>query len=142
MISWLKDFADGATTKLAQFNNATFKNAAMAMCALMAAADGSIEASEKKKIVGFIGQSEMLKVFNASELGKLFEENCTKAVDEFARLDLIKTVSKLKGKDIESDMAMKVAVIIAKADGNFAEKEKVVVGELCGALGLNPSTYI
>jgi tellurite resistance protein TerB len=84
----------------------------------------------------------MLKVFNAGELGKLFEDNCTKAANEFARLDLINTVAKLKGNELQADAAMKVAVIIAKADGNFAEKEKVVVGELCGALGLNPAHYI
>ncbi len=112
----------------------------MAVCALIAAADGSIDPSEKTKVAGFIGKNEMLQVFDPTELRDIFLKDCDLASDEFSRLELFKTVRKLKGTE-NADMAVKVALIIANADGDFADSEKVVVKEICQTLGLNPNTY-
>jgi tellurite resistance protein len=49
----LKDKAvqlnEGLKTKVSQFKNASFADASMAMCALIAAADGTIDSSERQK---------------------------------------------------------------------------------------------
>src|SRR3546814_5028767 len=48
-------------TKTSQFQNKEFKNASMAMCALIAAADGSIDPSERQKTAALIMSNESLR---------------------------------------------------------------------------------
>lgn len=141
-MSWFDDFVATAKSKVAQFNNANFKNAAMAVCALIAAADGTIDASEKKKVAALISKNEMLSVFSGAELGQLFNGFCDKATDDFSRLDLLNLVRKLKGHDDQADTALRVALVIANADGVFSDDEKKVVSELCQVLGLASSAYV
>ncbi len=140
-MQWLKDFAASAKTAVAQYNNTNFKNATMAVCALIAAADGTVSSDEKSKVANLIGKNEMLSVFQASDLKTIFLEGCTKAEDDFARLDLLSAVRKLKGNDDQADLALKIALIIANSDGDFSDAEKRVVKELCGVLGLDVANY-
>ena len=44
---------EGLKTKMGQFKNTDFANASVAMCALIAAADGTIDASERQKTAAF-----------------------------------------------------------------------------------------
>ena len=141
-MQWLKDFGASAMTKVAQFNNANFKNATMAVCALVAASDGDIEKEEKSKVANLIGKNEMLAAFNATELRDLFLSYCDKATDEFTRLDLLNLVRKLKGTTDQADMAIRIALSIANADGEYEEAEKKVVKELCGVLGISPAEFV
>ena len=141
-MQWLKDFTAQATTMLNQFNNANFKNATMAVCALVAAADGAVSPEEKTKVAGLIAKNEMLSVFNAGELRTSFLGYCDMAGDEFSRIDLLNIVRKLKSNEAQADTALKVALIIANADGTFDDSEKKVVAELCGVLGLPSSNYL
>lgn len=141
MMQWLKDFQASATKTLAQYNNSAFKEATMAACALVAAADGTIAPEEKSKVAGLIQKNEMLQVFNATELRDLFLKYCDLATDEFSRLDLLSVVRRLRGRD-GADTALKVALIIANADGTFDDKEKAVVKELCEALSVPSANYV
>lgn len=49
--------------KISQFKNTEFANASMAMCALVAAADGNIDASERKKPPRLSCQTRRLRYF-------------------------------------------------------------------------------
>jgi tellurite resistance protein TerB len=138
---WFDDLKAGARTKMAQFNNAKFKDAAMASCALIAAADGNVSPEEKSKVAAFITKSELLASFNPAELRDLFLAHCEKAGDDFSRLDLINLVRKVKGDEAAASTALKVALVIANADGDFSDSEKKVVRELCQALGQSPADY-
>lgn len=139
--SWLNDFTAKAKTKLAQFNNGPFKDATMAVCALVSAADGQIEAEEKKKVASLIQNNELLSVFDPVQLRDTFLSYADKAVDDFTRLDLINAVRRLKGNDEQADTAMRIGLIIANADGDFEDSEKKIVRELCTVLSLNPANY-
>jgi tellurite resistance protein TerB len=136
------DLKDGLKHKARQFNNATFKNSLMAVCALIAAADGTIEPEEKTKVAKLIGSNEALADFDAVELRDTFLGYCDKAKDEFARFDLLSEVRKIKGHRDQAETAMKIGLIIANADGNFDDSEKKVVVELCKALGLPSEDYV
>ena len=48
------------TTKAGQFKNKEFANGSMAMCALIAAADGSIDAAEQAKTMSLIRSNSVL----------------------------------------------------------------------------------
>lgn len=138
---WLQDFQASAKTKLAQFNNAQFKKAAMATCALIAAADGEIEAEEKKKVANLIQKNDLLQVFNAAELRDLFLEYAEQASDDFDKIDLLGYIGKLKGNEEQSIMCVRIGLVIANADGEFEDSEKKVVAEICKSLGLNAAEY-
>lgn len=137
---WFDDLKANAKQKFAQWNNATFKNGIMAACALMTAADGKVEAEEKKKVAKVIQTNELLSVFDAGELAMLFGDFIGDAQDDIARLRLVSMVGKLKGTE-QAPYVMQVAIVIANADGEFAEVEKNVARELCRSLGLNAADY-
>ena len=141
-LNWFKSVAGDLQTKFAQLNNAAFKNAAMATCALVAAADGTIAPEEKKKVAALIQKNEMLQAFNAGELRDLFLSYCDKAEDDFDRIDLFAIIRKVKGNVDQSTYAVKVALIIANADGVFDDDEKAVVTEICQTLGVPAADYV
>jgi tellurite resistance protein TerB len=141
----LKNNANAVKDKIkagaAKYKSQDFRDSVLAICAMVAAADGSIDQSERDKVKKLIMNNEALSHFTPSDLGKQFEAYIPKALDDFGILDLEKIVGKLRGKADESDMAVKIALIIANADGNFAESEKKVVRDIIGKLALKASDY-
>ncbi len=47
-------------TQASKFKNKDFANASMAMCALLAAADGKIDPDERRKVAALIGNNILL----------------------------------------------------------------------------------
>ena len=87
-------------TKTVQFKNKEFANGSMAMCALIAAADGSIDPAERQKTAALISGNEALKVFPAEELRQKFDWYCDKLAGDFdfGKVEATATIAKLKGK--------------------------------------------
>ncbi|MDP3506953.1 MAG: TerB family tellurite resistance protein [Candidatus Melainabacteria bacterium] len=131
----LKNAGTELATRAKQFQNTNFKEATIAIVALIAAADGSISTEEKASVAQAIVSIEALKVFKARDLGDLFNRYCDDAVNQFARLDLIKKVQKLQGNSDSAITAIKIGIIVANSDGNFSKEEKDVVRELLRATG-------
>jgi tellurite resistance protein TerB len=50
----------------------------MAVCALIAAADGTADASEPARFVGLIGSNDVLSIFPAMDLRNDFDHFCNK----------------------------------------------------------------
>ena len=100
-MKWFSDFYAGAKQKMAQLNNSTSMHGIMGTCALIAAADGSVSAEEKTKVAALIAKNDLLKVFEAATLRDTFLGYCTKAADEFERLDVLNVVRKLKARVYE-----------------------------------------
>lgn len=131
-------------TKTAQFKNATFRDATMGICALVATADGNVDDSEKQAIGSLITSLEALKVFPPADLIAKFNEYC-EAINKdkvFGPITVSAVVAKIKGKGEQPDVALQVALAIANADGNFDDKEKARVKEICRTLGLDAASYV
>ena len=64
--------------QLSKYKNSNFADASMATCALIAAADGSIDPEERRKTAKFIMNSDMLKAFDVSQLKAKFDGYCNK----------------------------------------------------------------
>jgi tellurite resistance protein TerB len=124
-----------------RYTNLDFRNAILATCALVAAADGTIQDEEKAKVKKLIMGNEALSHFKAADLGAQFESYVEKALDEFAALDLERVLGKLRGKADEADMCVKIGLIIANADGVFEPSEKKVMVDIIKKLGLQPADY-
>ncbi len=146
MFSGLKDWLNGQKDNLAdsvaRFNNRKFLDAAMAGCAMVAAADGSIDSDEKVKVAGFIKSNPAMQAFDMKACIDRFNEfagqlefdvsvgsvECLKAFEPITDVDQKKTLVHL-------------CVAIGAADGDFDDDEKKIVKSIVQKLGLNPSEY-
>ena len=130
-------------TKAGQFKSKEFANGSMAMCALIAAADGSIEASERQKTAGLIMSNDVLSIFPPSELKQKFDFYCDKLTSDydFGKVEAIATIAKLKKKQDQGRAVIQIGIIIGGADGNFDADEKKAVKEACFAVGISPSEF-
>ncbi|WP_232663558.1 tellurite resistance TerB family protein [Pseudonocardia sp. TRM90224] len=130
-------------TQVSKFQNKEFANASMAMCALIAAADGSIDASERAKTAAFIGSNDVLSVFQPAMLQERFEWYASKLESnfDFGKLEAIATIGKLKSKPDAGRAVINVGIIIGGADGDFDKNEQQAVREACNALGIPPAEF-
>lgn len=147
MLEWLKTNAakarEALTTEVAKFKNRTFMESVANACALISAADGEVKSEEKMKMVGFISNSPELKVFNLADVIKVFNDACAKFEFDFqiGQAEALKAISKVKGKDGEARLLVRVACAIGASDGNFDDKEKAACRLICLELGLNPADF-
>jgi tellurite resistance protein TerB len=120
-----------------------FRDASMAMCALVAAADGSVDAEERRKVAGLITTNEVLANFDAEDLRRRFDDYCNKLMADFdfGKVSLIQEIAKTKKKPAEARAVIQIGIIIGGADGNFDDDEKKVVREACFAVGISPSEF-
>src|SRR5690242_6921747 len=139
----VKDMNSSAKTQVGKFKNKEFANSAMAMCALIAAADGSIDPEERRKTAGFISSNDALSVFPASELLDKFNWYASKLEKDydFGKVEAIATIGKLKAKPDAARAVIQVGIIIGGADGNFDNHEKQAVREACNAVGIPPAEF-
>ena len=142
-MNWVKETSDSLNAEVKKFRSKTFLEACVAGCAIVAAADGIISPEEKRKMIGFINQSDALKVFDANEAIALFQ----KFADAYdfdpmvGKAQALKAVAQLKKKKDEARLLIRVCCAIGAADGNFDEDEKNAVRDICNELGQNPADF-
>src|SRR6476469_2793279 len=126
------------TTKAGQFKNKEFANCSMAMCALIAAADGSIDSAEQSKTATLIRSNTVLSVFPPEELQQKFDWYCSKLAGdfEFGKVEAIATIGKLRSKPDQARAVIQIGIIIGGADGDFDAKERAAVRDACNAVGI------
>ncbi|MGW8062248.1 tellurite resistance TerB family protein [Streptomyces ziwulingensis] len=120
-----------------------FRDASMAMCALVAAADGSVDPSERQRVSQLIATNEALRNFPADDLRRRFEGNLDKLTADFAlgRVEVLQEIAKAKKKPAEARAVVQIGIVIGGADGDFDKDERAVVREACFALDLPPHEF-
>ncbi|MBQ0884312.1 tellurite resistance TerB family protein [Streptomyces sp. RM72] len=120
-----------------------FRDASMAMCALVAAADGSVDPSERQRVAQLISTNEVLQNFPADDLRRRFEENLDKLTADFAfgKVGILQEIAKAKKKPAEARAVVQIGIVIGGADGDFDKDERAVVREACYALDLPPHEF-
>lgn len=146
-MKWLRENVTKARENLAaevsKFQNKAFMEAVVSGCALVAAADGSIDASEKQKMAQFLERSDELKHFDIRQVIEVFN----KAAGDFefdqsiGKANALKTIGKIRGKDDQARLLVRVICAIGAADGDFDADERAVVREIAQDLGLNPEEF-
>ncbi|MBF0201111.1 MAG: tellurite resistance TerB family protein [Desulfamplus sp.] len=138
-----RELQNQLSSQVKQFKNKNFADGTMAVCALVAAADGNIDSDERRKTAAFISTNDSLSVFDVSQLQKTFNDFCDKITKDFdfGKIDLLQVISKLKKTPDQARAAVQVGIIIGKADGSFDDDEKKVVREICHAVGIDPKEF-
>ncbi len=141
--SRLTDLQATTKTEVAKFKSKDFAKASMAMCALIAAADGTITPDERQKTAQFIGSNDTLSVFDVGELQQHFAFYSSKLESDydFGKVEAIATIGKLKSKPEAARAVIQVGIIIGGADGEFDKDEQQAVREACQAVGIPPADF-
>ena len=115
----------------------------MAICALVSAADGSIDAVERQKTASLIVSNDVLSVFPPDELRAKFDAYCDKLNRDFnfGKVEVIAAIGKLKKKPEQARAVISIGLIIGGADGTFDKDEQKVVKEACFAVGIDPDEF-
>ncbi|MFD7896548.1 MULTISPECIES: tellurite resistance TerB family protein [unclassified Streptomyces] len=141
---------ESASTMQTQLNakkndlkSGAFRDASMAMCALVAAADGTIDPQERRKVAQLIMSNEVLQNFPADDLQRRFDGYLDKltADFDFGKVSVLQEVAKAKKKPTEARAVIQIGIVIGGADGDFDKTEQAVVREACYALDLPPHEF-
>ena len=94
-------------------------------------------------MMGFMRTNESLSVFDSSEVIEIFEKY-SKHFDfdfQIGQANALQAVAKLKSKEAEARLMVRVCCMIGAADGDFDNNEKTAVRTICNELGLNPKDF-
>ncbi|MYW63760.1 Tellurite resistance TerB [Streptomyces sp. SID8379] len=143
----IKESASTMQTQLVAKKNdlksGAFRDASMAMCALVAAADGTIDPSERRRVAQLITSNEVLQNFPADDLQRRFDDNLNKltADFDFGKVGVLQEIAKAKKKENEARAVIQIGIVIGGADGDFDATERAAVREACQMLGLAPHEF-
>jgi tellurite resistance protein TerB len=147
MLGWIKQNVGEARKRvqdeIARYKNREFLEAVIAGCALVAYADGNITAEEKRKMLGFIQNSEELKVFQTDQVIAFFNQMAAKFEfdGQIGIAEALKIVGKLKKDNGAARLMVRVCALVAASDGDFSASEKQMLVKICGELGVNPADF-
>ena len=146
-LDWLRNRTSEAVaslkTEVTKLKSKTFLESTIAGVVIVAYADGTISADEKTKMMGFLRSNDMLSVYDSDTVIELFNKFMGKY--EFDRgigeSECLAVVGKLKSKQQEARLLVRVCCAIGAADGNFDDDEQKAVRSICAELGLDPADF-
>lgn len=147
VMEWLKNTTASAratlTAEVSKFRNREFMEAVIAACALTAYADGNVSSDEKQKMIRYAGSADELKHFGSDKVIAFFQSVLAKFEFDvgIGRAEALKIIGKVRNNPEQARMVVRVAGVIASADGDFDEKEKAVIKQICQELGLNHEEF-
>ncbi|MBU3864142.1 metalloregulator ArsR/SmtB family transcription factor [Streptomyces sp. 4503] len=131
------------TAKKNDLRSGAFRDASMAMCALVAAADGTIDLSERQRVAQLIATNDVLQNFPPDELHRRFEDHLDALTTDFAlgMASAMREIGKAKRRPAEARAVIQIGIVIGCADGYFDDSERDVVREACSALDIPPTEF-
>ncbi|MBD0865773.1 MAG: tellurite resistance TerB family protein [Rhodobacteraceae bacterium] len=147
MLNWLKQNTANARARMAaevvKFKNRTFMEAVVTGCALVAAADGSIESAEKQKMAGFIERADELRHFDMRQVIEVFQKAAGDLEFDhtIGKATALKKIGRIRGNEEQARLLVRIVCAIGAADGDFDSQERAVVAEIAKELGLNPADF-
>ncbi|MFE9773293.1 tellurite resistance TerB family protein [Streptomyces sp. NPDC005931] len=140
LIGLLKSQLASARTEL---KSGAYRDASMAMCALVAAADGHVDPAERQRVEELIVSNEVLQNFPPDQLRKRFNEHVDRLTANFelGKAQALQEISKAAKKPVEARAVVQTGIVVAGADGDFAPAEQHAVRDACAALGISPSEF-
>ncbi|MEU3899000.1 tellurite resistance TerB family protein [Streptomyces sp. NPDC058794] len=126
-----------------ELKSGAYRDASMAMCALVAAADGQVEPAERQRVEELIVSNEVLQNFPADQLRQRFNQHVDKLLANFelGRSEALQVIAKAAKKPAEARAVIQTGMVIAGADGVFEPSEQYAIREACTALGVPPSEF-
>ena len=115
-----------------------FLEAATAVCAFVALADGAVSFSERARMDAVLEGVSRLALFDPHDGVELFNNH----VEAFgrdaaaARAEAMEVARRGAADPATAELLVRIAVAIGHADGAYSAEERAAVRQLCSALGL------
>ncbi|NBE50890.1 tellurium resistance protein [Streptomyces sp. YC537] len=140
LVGLIKSQLASAKTEL---KSGAYRDASMAVCALVAAADGSVDPAERQHVESLILQNDVLKNFPPEQLRQRFNKHVDQLSFNFqqGKNDAMTEVAKAAKKPAEARAVVQTGFVVAGADGYVSPPEEQVLREVCAALGVSPQEF-
>ncbi|MDH6224513.1 TerB family tellurite resistance protein [Streptomyces sp. MJP52] len=140
LVSVLKTQLGSLKTEL---KSGAYRDASMAMCALVAAADGHVDPAERQRVESLILGNEVLQNFPPEQLRQRFNKHVDRLTRDFpqGRAEALQDIARTAGKPTEARAVIQIGMVVAGADGDFSQPEQMILREACGALGVSPAEF-
>lgn len=127
----------------AELKSGAYRDASMAMCALVAAADGRVDPAERQRVEELIVSNEVLQNFPADQLRKRFNEHVDRLTANFelGKARALEDIAKAAKKPVEARAVVQTGLVVAGADGSFEPAEQYAVRDACSVLNLSPAEF-
>ena len=127
----------------AELKSGAYRDASMAMCALVAAADGRVDPAERQRVEELIVSNEVLQNFPPDQLRKRFNEHVDRLTANFelGKARALEDIAKAAKKPVEARAVIQTGLVVAGADGSFEPAEQYAVRDACSALNLSPAEF-
>ncbi|MFF9499611.1 tellurite resistance TerB family protein [Streptomyces sp. NPDC014656] len=131
------------TSLKTELKSGAFRDASMAMCALVAAADGRIDPAERQHVESLIVTNDVLQNFPADQLRQRFNKHVDQLSAGFVmgKAAVLQEVAKVAKKPAEARAVIQTGIVVAGADGFIEPAEEQIIREACAALGLSASEF-
>lgn len=135
LVSALKTQLTSLKTEL---KSGAYRDASMAMCALVAAADGNVDPAERQHVESLILNNDVLQNFPSEQLRQRFNKHVDQLSFNFqqGKAEALQEIAKAAKKPTEARAVVQTGFVVAGADGYIAPAEEQVLREACQALGL------
>ncbi|WP_219689541.1 tellurite resistance TerB family protein [Streptomyces anatolicus] len=131
------------TSLKTELKSGAYRDASMAMCALVAAADGSVDPAERQHVESLILQNDVLQNFPPDQLRQRFNKHVDQLSFNFqqGKTEAMQEIAKAAKKPAEAKAVVQTGFVVAGADGYIAPAEEQVLREACAALGVSPQEF-
>lgn len=126
-----------------ELKSGAYRDASMAMCALVAAADGHVDAAERQQMESMILSNDVLQNFPPDQLRQRFNRHVDQLTRNFpqGKTEALQEIAKAAKKPTEARAVVQTGIVIAGADGHFSQAEQAILREACAALGVSPAEF-
>ncbi|MGW3726017.1 tellurite resistance TerB family protein [Streptomyces sp. NPDC000851] len=140
LVSTLKSQLTSLKTEL---KSGAYRDASMAMCALVAAADGHVDPTERQHVESLILHNDVLQNFPPEQLRQRFNKHVDQLAFDFpqGKREVMQEIAKAAKKPTEARAVVQTGFVIAGADGYVAPAEEQVLREACSVLGVSPQEF-
>ena len=126
-----------------KYKSKEFLEASLAGSALIAIADGSIDADEKQKMMNFIESNEALSVYEARDVINTFDKyiQALEADKDAGKAKAYQAIRRIRNNTEQARLLIRMVIAIAAADGNFDNDERTVANHIATELDLSPAEF-
>ncbi|NEB00284.1 tellurite resistance TerB family protein [Streptomyces sp. SID13726] len=126
-----------------ELKSGAYRDASMAMCALVAAADGQVDGAEIQQMESLILGNDVLQNFPPEQLRTRFHKHVDQLTRNFpqGKAEALQEIAKAAKKPTEARAVVQTGIVIAGADGHFSQAEQSILREACAALGVDPAEF-
>ncbi|WP_155241157.1 tellurite resistance TerB family protein [Nocardia seriolae] len=120
-----------------------FRDAALGMCAVLAATDGRIDPAARMRVAQMAGAHQVLGRESSEELRNLFEDNCARLIMDpaFGHAYAMAQIAKAIEHPDQARAVVRIGFEVGRIEGELDAHALTVIREACQVLRLDPHEF-